>query len=57
MRSLDELASYLYREMDFPNGAFLMTGTGIVPPESFTLRRGDVVKISVGEVRLENGVD
>ena len=56
-RSLDELVNYLYREMAFPNGAFLMTGTGIVPAESFTLRRGDVVTIRVGEVTLENVVD
>ena len=56
-RSLDELARYLYREMAFPNGAFLMTGTGIVPAESFTLRRGDVVTIRVGAVTLENVVD
>ncbi|BCX03019.1 MAG: fumarylacetoacetate hydrolase [Candidatus Roseilinea sp.] len=55
-RGLAELVSYLYRELDFPDGAFLMTGTGIVPPESFSLRPGDHVKISVGEVTLENEV-
>ena len=56
-RTLAELASFLYREMTFPYGAFLMTGTGIVPGESFTLRRGDVVTIRVGDVILENAVD
>lgn len=55
-RRLEELVSYLYRELDFPHGAFLMTGTGIVPPESFSLRSGDHIKISVGEVTLENDV-
>ncbi len=44
-RNYEELVSYLFRETDFPEGAFLMTGTGIVPPESFTLRAGDVVRI------------
>jgi 2-dehydro-3-deoxy-D-arabinonate dehydratase len=55
-RGLDELVSYLYSELSFPNGAFLMTGTGIVPPESFTLQAGDVIRINVGEARLENQV-
>lgn len=44
-RSYEELARYLFQEMDFPEGVFLMTGTGIVPPESFTLRAGDIVRI------------
>ena len=30
-RNFDELAEYLFRECDFEHGAFLMTGTGIVP--------------------------
>jgi 2-dehydro-3-deoxy-D-arabinonate dehydratase len=46
-RSLDELVSYLFRGNIFPNGAFLMTGTGIVPPDSFTLAEGDVVHITI----------
>jgi 2-dehydro-3-deoxy-D-arabinonate dehydratase len=56
-RTLEDLVRYLYKEMDFPHGAFLMTGTGVVPPESFTLQVGDTVKISVGEVTLENAVE
>jgi 2-dehydro-3-deoxy-D-arabinonate dehydratase len=44
-RSYEELVSYLFRETDFPEGVFVMTGTGIVPPESFTLQAGDVVRI------------
>jgi 2-dehydro-3-deoxy-D-arabinonate dehydratase len=55
-RSLEELASYLGRELAFPPGAFLMTGTGIVPEDDFTLEPGDVVGISVGDLVLENEV-
>ena len=55
-RSLGELVGYLYRETSFPSGAFLMTGTGIVPPHPFTLEVGDTVKITVGEVTLVNTV-
>ena len=55
-RSLEELASYLGRELAFPGGAFLMTGTGIVPEEDFTLEPGDRVLISVGDLTLENEV-
>ena len=55
-RSFEELAGYLGRELTLPNGAFLMTGTGIVPGEEFTLKPGDVVEVSVGELTLENPV-
>ena len=55
-RSLEELASYLGRELAFPGGAFLMTGTGIVPEDDFTLKPGDRVGISVGDLMLENEV-
>ena len=55
-RSLEELAFYLTREMTFPYGAFLMTGTGIVPPNDFTLQVGDVVRIHVDSLILENEV-
>ena len=47
-RSLDELAGYLYMELDFPKGAFLSTGTGIVPGQDFSLTYGDVVAITIG---------
>src|SRR5215218_9052397 len=46
-RSLPELAGYLFRECDFPSGCFLMTGTCLVPPNHFTLQKGDVVEISI----------
>jgi len=55
-RRLEELVGYLFRELDFPSGVFLMTGTGIVPPEHFSLRSGDRIVISVGQVTLENVV-
>lgn len=55
-RSFDELVGYLFREMQFPQGVFLMTGTGIVPPESFSLRSGDKIVIHVGDLRLMNTV-
>lgn len=46
-RSFEELAGYLFREMSFPHGVFLMTGTGIVPPNDFTLQPGDEVHITI----------
>ena len=46
-RKLTDLVSYLFRECEFPTGCFLMTGTGIVPPDSFTLEVDDIVKISI----------
>jgi 2-dehydro-3-deoxy-D-arabinonate dehydratase len=49
-RSLPELASYLYRELDFPDGSFLMTGTCLVPPNDFTLHEGDIVSISIDSI-------
>jgi len=42
-----ELAEYLFREMSFPHGTYLMTGTGIVPPDTFTLNVDDEVRISI----------
>jgi 2-dehydro-3-deoxy-D-arabinonate dehydratase len=55
-RSLEELVDYLGKELDFPRGAFLLTGTGIVPPADFSLDRGDVVAITIGGMTLENTV-
>lgn len=56
-RTLDELVEFLFRELDFPNGALLMTGTGVVPGTDFTLSSGDVVKITIeGIGTLENVV-
>jgi 2-dehydro-3-deoxy-D-arabinonate dehydratase len=49
-REFNELVEYLYRELSFPAGAFLFTGTGIVPPNDFTLISGDLVKITVAPI-------
>lgn len=46
-RKLPELAAWLGREDEFPQGAFLLTGTGIVPDDDFTLEDGDQIRISV----------
>ncbi len=46
-RQHTELASFLFRECSFPHGCYLMTGTGIVPPDDFTLRAGDQISISI----------
>jgi len=46
-RTPAELATFLYRETSFPAGCVLLTGTGIVPPDDFTLRPGDEVSITV----------
>jgi 2-dehydro-3-deoxy-D-arabinonate dehydratase len=55
-RDLQELVDYLFRELAFPRGVWLMTGTGIVPPDEFTLQVGDKVRIQVGLLQLENPV-
>ena len=49
-RKLPTLAGYLYRDNSFPHGSFLMTGTGVVPPDSFTLQAGDEIRITIAPV-------
>lgn len=57
-RPLPLLAEYLYRENAFPHGAWLMTGTGIVPPDDFTLAHGDEIRITIEPVgTLTNTVE
>lgn len=46
-RDLNELASWLFREMSFPKGCFLMTGTGIIPSNDFTLQSCDEIRITI----------
>jgi 2-dehydro-3-deoxy-D-arabinonate dehydratase len=46
-RQLPELAEWLFRELKFPDGCFLMTGTGIIPPDDFTLHAGDKIQIAI----------
>ncbi len=49
-RELPELVEYLTRECSFPTGCFLMTGTGIVPPDDFSMISGDKVQISIENI-------
>jgi len=57
-RKPEELAGWLFREESFPNGVFLMTGTGVVPPDDFCLQPGDQVSITIeGIGTLVNGMD
>lgn len=54
-RGLDELADWLFRGLDFPDGVILLTGTGIVPEADFTLRAGDEVTVDIDGIgRLTN---
>ncbi len=46
-RTHKDLVSYLFKECSFPKGVFLMTGTGIVPPDDFTLQSKDEIRISI----------
>jgi 2-dehydro-3-deoxy-D-arabinonate dehydratase len=56
-RGFDELRDYLFRSQSFPHGAMLLTGTGIVPPDTFTLCRGDEISIAISGIgTLTNAV-
>jgi len=56
-RAPSTLVEYLFRDNSFPFGAFLLTGTGIVPPDSFTLAVGDRIRITIDPIgALENEV-
>lgn len=51
-RSLEELAGWLFKELSFPFGCFLMTGTGIVPTKDFTLEPGDEIRITIDKIGI-----
>jgi 2-dehydro-3-deoxy-D-arabinonate dehydratase len=51
-RRFAELSDFLFRSQEFPRGAVLLTGTGIVPPDSFTLRPGDVIEIEISGIGM-----
>ncbi|HEY4302032.1 MAG TPA: fumarylacetoacetate hydrolase family protein [Candidatus Didemnitutus sp.] len=51
-RTFAELAGYLFRSQKFPHGAVLLTGTGVVPPDDFTLLEGDVVEIEIDGIGI-----
>lgn len=56
-REPSHLVEYLFRDNKFPFGAFLMTGTGIIPPDSFSLASGDRIRITIDPIgTLENEV-
>lgn len=56
-RGFEELVAYLFRDNSFPSGCFLLTGTGIVPPNEFSLQSGDWVRITIEPIGvLENPV-
>jgi 2-dehydro-3-deoxy-D-arabinonate dehydratase len=56
-RTPEELVEYLYRETSFPDGAILLTGTGVVPPDDFTLQTGDAIAITIPPIgTLDNVV-
>ncbi len=56
-REPKELARFLFRDSSYPQGVFLMTGTGIVPGDNFTLASGDVIRIAIDGIgTLENYV-
>jgi 2-dehydro-3-deoxy-D-arabinonate dehydratase len=46
-RRPEELAAWLLRENEFPDGVFLLTGTGVVPPDDFTCQPGDVISMTI----------
>lgn len=57
-RNFEDLVQWLGRDNSFPHGAILLTGTGVVPPDDFTLEVGDFIHIDVtGIGRLTNVVD
>lgn len=49
-RTPEELVSFVYRECSFPNGCLVMTGTGIVPGNEFTLKSGDRIAITIDPI-------
>jgi len=51
-RSFEHLAEFLFRSQIFPHGAVLLTGTGIVPPDTFTLQERDVISIEISGIGL-----
>jgi 2-dehydro-3-deoxy-D-arabinonate dehydratase len=57
-RKPEELVEYLYRETSFPTGCILLTGTGIIPPDEFTLQSEDLVEITIEPIgTLSNVVE
>jgi len=56
-RSFDQLTEFLFRSQRFPHGVILLTGTGVVPPDGFTLQAQDIVEIKIDGIgSLKNPV-
>jgi 2-dehydro-3-deoxy-D-arabinonate dehydratase len=55
-RTPADLAQWLFRENDFPMGAVLLTGTGIIPPDDFTLQSGDAVGIGIAGIGMLHNI-
>jgi 2-dehydro-3-deoxy-D-arabinonate dehydratase len=56
-RTFEELVGYLFRNQTFPQGVILLTGTGIVPPNEFSLKKDDIIRIEIDGIGvLENPV-
>jgi len=56
-RKCEELNEWLHKSNDIPDGTTVMTGTGTIPPEDFTLKEGDEISISIENIgTLENTV-
>jgi len=55
-RDPQTLVDWLFRDNSFPSGCFLMTGTGIVPPSSFTLQSGDRIRITIEPIGVLDNV-
>ncbi|MEP6684083.1 MAG: fumarylacetoacetate hydrolase family protein [Parafilimonas sp.] len=55
-RRFTELAEYLFRECEFDEGCFLMTGTGVVPPNDFSLAEGDEIDIRIDNIGILSNV-
>ncbi len=51
-RNFETLAGYLFRSQKFSHGAILLTGTGVVPPDTFTLQENDAIEIEIPEIGL-----
>ena len=57
-RTPEQLVSFVYKECSFPQGCLIMTGTGIVPDNDFTLRSGDKIIIEIDNIgQLVNTVE
>lgn len=51
-RGFEELAGFLFRCQVFPHGAILLTGTGVIPPDNFTLQEQDIIDIEISGIGL-----